>query len=104
MDINYIPQQFSDGQTLKAKHLNHIEEGIKNLEQAIKNLPITSEQVSQEIERNISEKIQKGEIPTIKGEDGKTPEKGVDYFTETDKQEFITKVLNSLPIWNGGAY
>lgn len=38
MDINYVPQQFSDGQTLEARHLNHIEEGIKILEQAINNL------------------------------------------------------------------
>lgn len=38
------------------------------------------------------------------GKDGKTPEKGKDYFTETDKAEFVTDVLNALPTWNGGAY
>lgn len=38
------------------------------------------------------------------GLDGKTPVKGTDYFTEADKQELVTDVLNALPIWNGGAY
>lgn len=39
-----------------------------------------------------------------KGDDGKTPEKGVDYFTEADKQELVTDVLNALPEWQGGSY
>lgn len=38
------------------------------------------------------------------GADGKTPVKGEDYFTEADKAEFVTDVLNALPVWNGGAY
>ena len=32
-----------------------------------------------------------------KGTDGKTPVKGVDYFTEADKQELVQDVLNALP-------
>lgn len=37
----------------------------------------------------------------IKGKDGKTPTKGVDYFTETDKGEMVNEVSKSLPyeIW-----
>lgn len=31
-----------------------------------------------------------------KGEDGKTPKKGVDYWTEEDKQEIIQAVLEAL--------
>lgn len=32
-----------------------------------------------------------------KGEDGYTPRKGVDYYTETDKQELVNDVLAALP-------
>lgn len=31
--MSYTKQNFKDGQTLKAEHLNHIEDGIANLEQ-----------------------------------------------------------------------
>lgn len=39
-----------------------------------------------------------------KGDDGKTPQKGTDYFTEEDKQGLVTDVLNALPTWTGGSY
>lgn len=39
-----------------------------------------------------------------KGDDGKTPEVGVDYFTEADKAEMVQSVLDALPTWEGGAY
>lgn len=39
-----------------------------------------------------------------KGDDGKTPAKGTDYFTEADKNELVTDVLNALPTWTGGSY
>lgn len=38
------------------------------------------------------------------GADGKTPVKGKDYYTEEDKSELVTDVINALPVWNGGAY
>lgn len=38
------------------------------------------------------------------GADGKTPVKGTDYFTEADKQAFVTDVINALPTWQGGSY
>ena len=37
-------------------------------------------------------------IPAIQG---KTPEKGVDYFTEADKQELVAAVIAALPVYNG---
>lgn len=37
-------------------------------------------------------------------EQGETPEKGVDYFTEADKSEIVTSVIEALPTWTGGAY
>lgn len=44
------------------------------------------------------------DIPAIKGdkgEDGRTPVKGVDYFTEADKQELINDVLANFPVYEG---
>lgn len=35
------------------------------------------------------------------GAPGKTPEKGIDYFTEPEKQEFINSVIAGLPVYNG---
>lgn len=35
------------------------------------------------------------------GPPGKTPVKGVDYFTESDKQEIIEAVIAELPVYNG---
>ena len=35
---------------------------------------------------------------------GYTPVKGVDYFTEEDKEEFVDLVLAALPTWTGGSY
>ena len=49
-------------------------------------------------------------VPAIKGNtgpqgpagaDGKTPVKGVDYYTETEKQEMVQAVIAKLPIYNG---
>lgn len=39
-----------------------------------------------------------------KGDNGYTPVKGTDYFTNADKQELVTSVINSLPTWTGGSY
>lgn len=36
-----------------------------------------------------------------KGQDGYTPVKGVDYFTEAEKAEMVSAVLADLPIYNG---
>ena len=35
------------------------------------------------------------------GEDGKTPEKGTDYWTEADKAEIVNDVLDALPVYSG---
>lgn len=35
--------------------------------------------------------------PGEKGEDGHTPVKGTDYWTESDKAEIVAEVLNALP-------
>lgn len=39
------------------------------------------------------------------GADGKTPVKGTDYWTESDKEELVQDVLAALPTWTmGGSY
>lgn len=38
------------------------------------------------------------------GKDGKTPVKGTDYWTETDKAEIVKDTLAVLPKWTGGSY
>lgn len=38
------------------------------------------------------------------GKDGKTPVKGTDYFTATDKSELVNDVIAALPTWTGGNY
>lgn len=38
------------------------------------------------------------------GAAGKTPVKGTDYWTETDKTEIVNEVLAALPTWTGGNY
>lgn len=38
------------------------------------------------------------------GEDGYTPVKGTDYFTDADKEEMVQAVLNALPIAEGVAF
>lgn len=35
------------------------------------------------------------------GEDGYTPKKGVDYYTDADKQEMVQSVIAALPVYNG---
>ena len=36
-----------------------------------------------------------------KGDDGKTPVKGTDYFTADDKAEIVAAVVSALPVYNG---
>lgn len=38
-----------------------------------------------------------------KGPSGYTPERGVDYWTETDKSEIIAEAIAALPIYGGEA-
>ena len=38
------------------------------------------------------------------GKDGHTPQKGVDYWTASDKAGIVQDTLAALPTWKGGAY
>ena len=41
------------------------------------------------------------DIPAIAGKDGKTPQKGVDYWTDAEKQEIVADVIAALPVYGG---
>lgn len=43
-------------------------------------------------------------LPGKDGENGYTPVKGTDYYTEADKTEMVNRVLSALPTWTGGSY
>ncbi len=36
-----------------------------------------------------------------KGANGKTPVKGVDYFTEAEKADMVAAVISALPVYGG---
>jgi hypothetical protein len=42
-----------------------------------------------------------GEVQTIHGKDGYTPQKGVDYWTDADKAEIVAAVIAALPVYGG---
>ena len=42
--------------------------------------------------------------PGVQGPAGKTPVKGVDYYTQADKNEMVDMVLQAMPRWTGGSY
>jgi len=76
--------------------INILEEEIDKVE----NIDITAERVSDGVEISITDK--EGETTTTKvndgtnGQDGYTPQKGVDYFTEQDITEIETEVKNDI--------
>ena len=43
-------------------------------------------------------------VQGAQGNNGLTPVKGIDYYTEADKSEMVSAVLNALPTWTGGSY
>ena len=44
---------------------------------------------------------QKYDAGQLTGPAGYTPEKGVDYYTDADKQEMVQAVIAALPVYNG---
>lgn len=64
-----------------------------------------AERIRENIENTVRDTLQQAkDSGEFDGADGKTPEKGVDYWTEADKSEIVTDVLSALPTWEGGSY
>lgn len=94
---------FEDGSTFQEKYDNGELKGEKG---------DTGEQGIQGIQGEKGDKGDKGDagingtngINGKDGADGKTPVKGVDYFTEADKQELVDLVLTEIPSAEGVGY
>ncbi len=62
-------------------------------------------QTAENIENTVRDTLQQAkDSGEFDGADGKTPERGVDYWTEADKSEIVTDVLSAFPTWEGGSY
>ena len=44
------------------------------------------------------------DLGRVKGTDGKTPEKGVDYWTEEEKAQMVQDVLDQLSLASGVSF
>ena len=48
--------------------------------------------------------VNNGTIQGPAGQDGHTPVRGTDYWTDADRQQLVRDTLAALPAWKGGAY
>ena len=67
--------------------------GYKEVEAALKE---TTERANAAVDQ-IEEMLASGELEGKDGQDGYTPEKGIDYYTDADKAEMVKMVLAALP-------
>ena len=92
-----------------AKVVKYTEQTLTDAQkaQARTNIDAASETKVSQLEKQIddlNESFENGELNGVDGKDGYTPQKGIDYFTTSDKTEMVNLVLNALPIWTGGSY
>lgn len=92
----------NEGTPLEA---TNVQEAINELSKQKIDHPITA-QIGQILEiESVDENGMPNRYKAVdKPQDGKTPVKGTDYFTEAEKQAFVTDVINTLPTWTGGSY
>lgn len=79
---------------------------IKELEEKVDSLPggggdIDTEELTAALEEALRIAKESGDFDGEDGEDGYTPVKGIDYYTEADKTEMVNRVLAALPIYTG---
>lgn len=70
--------------------------GAKNAQDALDKLQedkVDNVQLTNAVNTALAEAKESGQFD---GKDGKTPVKGTDYFTESDKQEIITEIFNQV--------
>lgn len=103
----YEKQTFIDDYTvLKAEHLEHIEDGIyqNSVDKLdVEQLPIAIDEALAKAKASGSFNGKDGKNGKD-GEDGYTPVRGVDYWTEEDKDEiesYIDSALSDLPSGGG---
>ena len=88
-----------------------IEEYIDILEQWVRKIGVSVDDVNQDVESTESEGINvitliltDGRRESFYVRNGKTPVRGVDYWTEDDKNEIINDILNVLPEAEGAKF
>ena len=69
---------------------------ITGLEYALRTV-VSEDKISEAVNTALAQAKASGEFNGEDGEDGKTPVKGVDYYTESDKAEMVQAVLLALP-------
>lgn len=83
------------------KRYEALEERIKNLEEnGTGGGSVSDEQIKEAVDEALTEAKESGEFD---GADGYTPQKGIDYFTEEDKEELVEEVLENIPSGGGGS-
>ena len=67
---------------------------------------VTTGEAGTEASANITGTAEKPYLNLVlpRGANGKTPVKGTDYWTESDKAEIVADTLAALPTWTGGSY
>ena len=121
--MSYPKQKFISGQTLKASHLNHMEDYIeysveyvdylldelKKIQESGGNVGISSVKQTTTSTADggtnvVTVTLTDGTTSTFQvknGSKGSTPVKGTDYFTDTEKDEMVSAVIDALPVYNG---
>ena len=107
----YERQNFQDGNVLSASQLNHIEDGVTDLDERVEMLEAGGGGTTKPGKDGASayeiavkhgfEGTEEEWLESLKGEPGKTPVKGEDYYTEADKAEMVDAVIAALPVSNG---
>ena len=118
--MSYQRLNLEDGDILKAEHLRHMEDGLENVEKQEGPAGVGIRSVEQTVSSNVdggtnivTVTMTNGSAATFsvkngntggKGDPGKTPVKGTDYYTTADKNELVNLTLAALPKWTGGSY
>ena len=108
-------KKFVEERTVKLEtSLDNLESEVNELKEGNINIDLTNYATKTELSKKLDKSELNGAINTalesaknsgeFKGQDGYTPIKGIDYFTETDKGELLEAILQSLPTWEGGSY
>lgn len=104
-----VEKTLSDGisahNDAEASHAD-IRKLIKELEEKVDSLPggggdIDTEELTAALEEALRIAKESGDFDGEDGEDGYTPVKGIDYYTEADKTEMVNRVLSALPVYTG---
>lgn len=90
---------------LTKENLATIQQAIQYIEQEHNKVINSVSQETKEAKLDFAKQVKElkdliSKVKTIKpidGQDGYTPVKGEDYFTETDKKELVDKVLKEIP-------